>query len=210
MWKDFFFFSKGERNGLVILSCLILLMFIINLCIPTQGRCQQAEAFHQREADSLVTQTSDSLLLHRGYVSSTWGKEKNMRKEYDKETANHEGTAITKVRQKWQRGQNREKDDDYESLRIELNSADTTELKKLRGIGSKLSQRIVKYRNKIGGYHSVEELKAIYGLQEETYQQIAPHLWIDTSVFYPRAGKEGKSGNQESVSSSGGSDKSSS
>lgn len=188
MWKDFFFFSKGERNGLVILSCLLLLMFIINLCIPVQGRCEQAEAFRQREADSLVTSTDDSLLLHKGNISNTWGREKNEKQRYDKEAASQEVT--TNVRSKWQRKQGRAKDDAYETLRIELNSADTTELKKLRGIGSKLSQRIVKYRNKIGGYHSLEELKAIYGLSEETYQGIIPHLWIDTSMRYQKEFRE--------------------
>lgn len=184
MWKDFFFFSKGERDGLVILSCLLLLVFIINLCIPVQGRCEQAEAFHQKEADSLVTRTDDSLLLRRGYVASTRGREKNGKRGDYMETTNQKAT--TNVQQKWRGKAVRAKDDAYESLRIELNSADTTELKKLRGIGSKLSQRIVKYRNKIGGYHTLEDLKAIYGLSEDTYQEIIPHLWIDTSVPYQK------------------------
>lgn len=185
MWKDFFFFSKGERDGLVILSCLLLLIFIINLCIPVQGRCEQAEAFRQKEADSLVTRTDDSLLLRKGYVSSNQRREKSEAKKYNNESFYQRERDVSDVRHK-REGRQERANDDYKSLRIELNSADTTELKKLRGIGSKLSQRIVKYRNKIGGYHTLEDLKAIYGLSEDTYQEIIPHLWIDTSVPYQK------------------------
>jgi DNA uptake protein ComE-like DNA-binding protein len=41
---------------------------------------------------------------------------------------------------------------------IDLNSADTTELKKIPGIGSALSRRIVNYRNRLGGYSSAQQL----------------------------------------------------
>jgi len=41
---------------------------------------------------------------------------------------------------------------------IELNSADTTDLKKIRGIGSSMAKRIVRYRSQLGGYTHVEQL----------------------------------------------------
>ncbi|MDR0976379.1 MAG: helix-hairpin-helix domain-containing protein [Prevotellaceae bacterium] len=41
---------------------------------------------------------------------------------------------------------------------IDLNRADTTELKKIPGIGSVLSRRIVNYRNRLGGYCSAQQL----------------------------------------------------
>lgn len=44
---------------------------------------------------------------------------------------------------------------------IELNQADTTELKKIPGIGSVIARMIVKYRTRLGGYYSVSQLKDI-------------------------------------------------
>lgn len=65
--------------------------------------------------------------------------------------------------------------------KIELNSADTALLETLSGIGKSLSRRIVKYRDLLGGYYSIEQLREVYGLSTETYQRIYSRLWVDTS-----------------------------
>lgn len=62
---------------------------------------------------------------------------------------------------------------------MDLNTADSTELELLPGIGDKLSKRIVKYRDMLGGFYSVTQLKEVYGLSEQTIQLITPKLTID-------------------------------
>jgi competence ComEA-like helix-hairpin-helix protein len=62
---------------------------------------------------------------------------------------------------------------------IELNAADTLELKQLRGIGSVLSNRIVKYRNSLGGFYTVEQLKEVYGISDGVFEQIKEHVTVD-------------------------------
>ncbi|WP_439584638.1 ComEA family DNA-binding protein [Dyadobacter bucti] len=47
---------------------------------------------------------------------------------------------------------------------FDINKADTTELVKLRGIGSKLSLRIIKFRDGLGGFHSTRQYQEIFGL----------------------------------------------
>jgi competence protein ComEA len=47
---------------------------------------------------------------------------------------------------------------------FDINTADTTQLATLRGIGSKLSARIVKFRDALGGFYSAEQFSEIYGL----------------------------------------------
>lgn len=64
---------------------------------------------------------------------------------------------------------------------MDLNTADSTELELLPGIGDKLSKRIVKYRDMLGGFYSVTQLKEVYGLNEQTIQLITPSLTIDLS-----------------------------
>jgi len=64
---------------------------------------------------------------------------------------------------------------------IEINSADSIEMMKLPGIGSKLSKRIVKYRDLLGGYYTLAQLKEVYGLSEDVIQQIGGLVKIDAA-----------------------------
>lgn len=65
--------------------------------------------------------------------------------------------------------------------RIEINSVDTATLEKLPGIGKALAVRIIKYRDLLGGYYSVEQLREVYGLSSEVYLRISSRLWADTT-----------------------------
>lgn len=62
---------------------------------------------------------------------------------------------------------------------IELNSSDSVELMKLPGIGTKLSKRIIKYRDLLGGYYATEQLREVYGLKEETIGLINKRIFVD-------------------------------
>ncbi len=66
---------------------------------------------------------------------------------------------------------------------IDINSADTTELKRLNGIGSKLSQRIINFRSKLGGFVSVEQVAETYGLPDSTFQKIKEQLRVNPSTI---------------------------
>lgn len=66
---------------------------------------------------------------------------------------------------------------------IDINSADTTELKRLNGIGSKLSQRIINFRSKLGGFVSVEQVAETYGLPDSTFQKIKEQLKVNPSAI---------------------------
>jgi DNA uptake protein ComE-like DNA-binding protein len=59
---------------------------------------------------------------------------------------------------------------------IDINQADTTAFIALPGIGSKLAGRIVNFRNKLGGFYSVEQVGETYGLPDSTFQLIKPRL----------------------------------
>ena len=189
MWKEFFFFSKGERNGLIVLVCLILLMFAINFCLPSQATMPNEVSNIKEQTDSLLAADQDTTLAF--LRDTSWQGEDSSAQRVQ---SPHERRATSRKREtyragKWTATQQDRRNDAwaqkksvYEHLRIELNSADTTELKQLRGIGSKLSQRIVKYRKKIGGFTHKEQLKDIYGLSEETYRHILPHVWVDTTA----------------------------
>jgi DNA uptake protein ComE-like DNA-binding protein len=64
---------------------------------------------------------------------------------------------------------------------IDINVCDSAALIALPGIGPVLSARIIKYRKMLGGFASVDQLKEVYGLPEETYEMIKGRLYADSS-----------------------------
>ncbi len=68
-----------------------------------------------------------------------------------------------------------------ETIVMELNTADTTQLKKVDGIGSFLAARIVERRYFLGGFHSKEQLLEVYGFDEEKYKQVESSFTCDPS-----------------------------
>lgn len=65
---------------------------------------------------------------------------------------------------------------------IDLNKADTAMLRKLRGIGSVFAGRIVKFREALGGFHDVIQLREVYGISEELFVSISPFLTLDEAT----------------------------
>jgi competence protein ComEA len=62
---------------------------------------------------------------------------------------------------------------------VELNDADADALLSLRGIGPAFSKRILNFRNALGGFITVEQLKEVYGFPDSTYQQIKDRVSVD-------------------------------
>lgn len=62
---------------------------------------------------------------------------------------------------------------------LDLNTADSTSLEGLPGIGEKLSARIIKYRERLGGYISVDQLKEVYGLTDSNFLKFRSRLKIE-------------------------------
>ena len=65
---------------------------------------------------------------------------------------------------------------------IDINRADSAQLIPLPGIGPVFASRLVKYRNLLGGYASVDQLYEVYGISQETVDGIANRVFIDTAA----------------------------
>lgn len=66
---------------------------------------------------------------------------------------------------------------------LELNSADSLAIVYLKGIGPGFTKRILKYRALLGGFHSAEQLKEIYGMSDSTYAILSSQIVIDKSLI---------------------------
>ena len=64
---------------------------------------------------------------------------------------------------------------------MELNSADSVLLVRLRGIGPTFATRILKYRELIGGFVDISQLLEVYGIDSILFNSLKENIVIDSS-----------------------------
>ncbi|WP_293788934.1 helix-hairpin-helix domain-containing protein [uncultured Pedobacter sp.] len=61
---------------------------------------------------------------------------------------------------------------------VDINTADSTQLDEIKGIGGTFALRILKYRERLGGFHKKEQLLEVYGLDSNKYAEIKDQIKI--------------------------------
>jgi len=64
---------------------------------------------------------------------------------------------------------------------IDVNAGDTTAFISLPGIGGKLAERIVNFRDKLGGFYSIIQVGETYGLPDSAFQKIKQYLTLENA-----------------------------
>lgn len=78
------------------------------------------------------------------------------------------------LNKKWQDSYNRGLSRRSSPATVLLNLADSAGWEHLPGIGPVLASRIVKYRDRLGGFHSPEQLREVYGIEDSVIERIIP------------------------------------
>ena len=61
-------------------------------------------------------------------------------------------------------------------VRVDVNQATVDDWQKLKGIGPYYAKKIVNFRDKLGGFYSIEQIGTTYGLKDSTFQIVKPFL----------------------------------
>lgn len=220
MWKDFFYFSRTERQGIIILAVLIILVGTASWFIPPRevAKIEDNQKFEEeyaifmaslkeREQEKEVSSkkyqhekrevilasfdpnTADSItflnlglppwmaknILKYRAKGGRFRKQSDFQKVYgltEKQYTTLEPyisiADIPKEQDTIRLFNHQEPRDTLQYYKypsgttISLNQADTTELKKIPGIGSAIARMIVGYRKKLGGFYQVEQLQDIH------------------------------------------------
>lgn len=64
----------------------------------------------------------------------------------------------------------------------DLNKVDSLWLRKISGIGSVLSSRIIKYRSALGGFFDKNQLYEVYGLDSIVVEELSEYIFLDKSI----------------------------
>ncbi|RYF98398.1 MAG: helix-hairpin-helix domain-containing protein, partial [Chitinophagaceae bacterium] len=66
---------------------------------------------------------------------------------------------------------------------VEVNQADSAGLDQIKGIGPAFANRILKYRERLGGFYKKEQLMEVYGLDSVKYAEIKDRITINPSAI---------------------------
>ena len=168
--REYFTFNRRERNGVFILLSIILVL-ILYLSLSDhfftkektdfskfEREISEFEAGQKRVSDSMADSMKDFSFSGNMLVENQDRNSGYRKKEYPKYDKSKR-----------------------ESVLVEINSADTTELKKIKGIGTVFAKRIVKFRDALGGFIKTEQLLEVYGFDKEKLDQIASQITVDDS-----------------------------
>ena len=61
-------------------------------------------------------------------------------------------------------------------ISVDINQADSIAFTSIQGIGPSFASRIIKYRNRLGGFISINQLKEVYGIDSVKFNQILPQV----------------------------------
>ncbi len=61
---------------------------------------------------------------------------------------------------------------------IDINTASAADLERLPGVGARLAERIIEYRDKNGGFKKVEELMNVQGIGEKSFLRLKPLISV--------------------------------
>lgn len=186
-FKRYMTFTKSERIAIISIVAIIVIILICKYLL-IKNPPKRTAYFHnldsiietqQREIDSLMTLDSIKKAERRAsytkrnqeYPERKTTNKKEWENSFNKETKHRDSTH-------------------YQSFTtktipiVDINTADTTLLKELPGIGSSFAKRIVEYRGKLGGFIGKEQLLEVYGMDSTRYGNIEKYMIVD-SIFTP-------------------------
>lgn len=71
----------------------------------------------------------------------------------------------------------------YSKTLVEINVADSLSLVFLKGIGPGFTKRIIKYRTMLGGFHSILQLKEVYGMTDSLFVSLSSQIKVDANAI---------------------------
>lgn len=162
-------FSKTESRGVLIL----ILVMGVSIAIS------QFYVHSLRRNNNLTPENVEALRMWVAEVESSYERKKEV--EFDKSVflpVSKPYLSSKKETKKWKPKPKPMVEKEIEI--VDINAANEEDLMQIRGIGPSYSRRIIKFRDLLGGFTSMDQLQEVYGLPSETVDELSSHLTIAT------------------------------
>lgn len=165
MWKEFFFFNRTQRIGIVVLIILLLLVVAANIALQFVQPTPTTFSRYEKEDYKLLystLQSRDSLRnAEREIQYNNWNNSFGNNKYDNYAKANSSN---------------------YSLFDFDPNMADSSTLVQL-GLRPYIASNILKFRSKGGKFRDTESFGKTYGLSDEKFEELKPFIKIDASQW---------------------------
>ena len=151
LFKDFFYFSRGERRGILTLIAVIGIVLLSGYLISAW----------QHRGDASPADIAEQIAARQEYeqfMASLEEKKEPRKKQYASHGRKEENAPIALAP-------------------FDPNRTDSIAFRHL-GLPAWMVKNILHYRSKGGKFRKVEDFKKIYGMTEEQYSVLSPYIYI--------------------------------
>lgn len=229
---NFFHFNKQERNGVFVLSFIIVVLFGIRLLMPllhsdsntvqlitiTPSNLEQEKKSETEFVSKDVTKDSSEIktsnerfVFNPNTVSEEDAQKLGMSKKLSATLINFRNKGgkffkpedlkklyglspelykelesyilIPNIKKDSVFISNKTERKSFAKALVEINSADSLSIVYLKGIGPGFTKRIIKYRTMLGGFHSINQLKEVYGMTDSTFALLSNQIKVDEQTI---------------------------
>lgn len=168
-------FSKKERYGIYLILMVYLLLWLLPLGFS--GNEVPADVLDVRPLD--VQLAMDTLAQREKEAGEQYARQRQQRPWSRAASPNASSSRAAQELNPYRSA--RPSADKH----IDVNTSDSAAFERLPAIGEKLSSRIVRYRDRLGGFIRLTQLEEVYGITDTTLPIVLPYLRISDS-FVPK------------------------
>ena len=147
-FKEFLYFSQGERRGILVLITGIILVFL-------SGYIYIYQREHRPLSDEVIRRQATAMAEYESFIASIQEKEQKWDNRL-KPSSQKQPTTVSLAR-------------------FNPNTADSVIFCRL-GLPGWMARNILRYRSKGGKFHKAEDFRKIYGMTEKQYQTLLPYI----------------------------------
>lgn len=160
--------TRSQWRGYAVLSGVLFLLFVFIVLWPLHVD-EPVPTDHSQLYEAVALYGDEIVQQEQTYTNSYHSHHQLRRDTFRFERSKG-----------WERSH---RDIAYDTLLVDLNTADTSRLQQLHGIGSVFASRIVKYRSLLGGFVTTDQLLEVYGFTDDRLAAIEPHITISESYI---------------------------
>lgn len=172
-------FTQAEMKTILLLSFIIIAGFSIKY---VKHLYSDDKPYNYAAADLLFKSGAEkySALLDTGEIINLTEQEsetitEDSRKELEEKIRNAEDSVNSEI-QKEKKGK---KESALEGKTININTATKEELISLPGIGEKMAERIINYRNDHNGFKKTEDIMKVKGIGKKKFEKLKNYITLN-------------------------------